>query len=234
MQQQGLSLHFIDNAVNGRMLRVLHPGLYAREEAKLNWKGIVASLQRMAEFPVLVGGLTALNIEGLAHYQERGTLTSVHLYSAAHLPAWLDKLDCEIGRFQWHGTRQLWPETLMTDKKLFREDHWRESLPPVRYSSPEKAIIEVLADVPKAVSFEHVDQLMQGLSTLSPRKLDVVMRASTSIKSKRLFMWLAQRYQHAWLKHLTPQDYDFGSGKRELARDGRLDKTWNITVPKEM
>ncbi|PVF11096.1 hypothetical protein DBO95_26115, partial [Yersinia pestis] len=31
-----------------------------------------------------------------------------------------------------------------------------------------KAIFETLVDVPKAISFEHADELMQGLHNLSP------------------------------------------------------------------
>lgn len=233
LRQQGLSLHFIDNAVKGRVLKVLVPGVYARYESTLTWKGIIASLQRMAEAPVLVGGLSALNLEGLAHYQERGKLSLVHLYSDSPPPAWLGKIDVET-RFKWHGTRQLWQPFKTDEAKFFRQDVWRETLPPVIYSVPEKAIVELLADVPKTISFEHADRLMEGLSNLSPRRLDVILQASTSIKAKRLFMWLAVRHNHPWLKHLKPENYDFGSGKRELASGGRLDKTWNITVPREM
>lgn len=122
----------------------------------------------------------------------------------------------------------------MAEAKYLREDRWRESLPNVLYSGPEKAMLEVLAEVPKNISFEHADQLMQALSNLSPRKLDALLRVSGSVKAKRLFMWLAQRQDHAWLKYLAPEQYEFGSGKRELARSGRLDKVWNITVPREM
>lgn len=233
LRQQGLSLHFIDNAVKGRVLKVLVPGVYARYESTLNWKGIIASLQRMSDAPVGVGGLSALNLEGLAHYQERGKLSLVHLYSDAPPPAWLGKLDGNT-RFKWHGTRQLWQPLKTNEAKFFRQDIWRETLPPVIYSVPEKAIVELLSDVPKFISFEHADRLMEGLSNLSPRRLDVILQASTSIKSKRLFMWLAGRHNHPWLKHLKPENYDFGSGKRELVSGGRLDKAWNITVPREM
>ncbi|MGR7919650.1 type IV toxin-antitoxin system AbiEi family antitoxin domain-containing protein [Zobellella denitrificans] len=84
------------------------------------------------------------------------------------------------------------------------------------------------------ISFEHADQLMQGLHNLSPRKLDALLKACCSIKAKRLFLWLAGRHQHAWLKHLTPENYALGTGKRLLAKGGKLEPIWQITVPKEM
>ena len=88
--------------------------------------------------------------------------------------------------------------------------------------------------MPDGVSFEHADALMQGLHNLSPRKLDVLLMACCNIKVKRLFLWLAERHTHAWFKYLTPEQYDLGSGKRVVAKEGRLAKHWQITVPKEM
>lgn len=229
---QGLNPHFIDNAVKTKTLIALCPGVYTREEMLVNWKGIVTSLQRMAGHPIHVGGLSALDQEGLAHYPSRGQRVAINLYAETALPAWLNKIDSHL-HFAWHSTRRLWPASLMQEEQFLREDHWRESLPPLHYSTPEKAILEVLMDIPRTMSFEHADQLMQGLSNFSPKKMDALLRASSSIKSKRLFLSLAQRHNHAWFKYLKPDEYELGTGKREIERGGRLDKTWNITVPKE-
>lgn len=233
LEVQGLNPHFIDNAVKSGTLISLTPGVYVRDPAPLLWKGIITSLQRMMQHPIHVGGLTALNLEGLAHYQLRGKSASVQLYSIAPMPIWPSKLNVNA-QFVCHSTQRIWPESLMYEIKYLREEHWNESLPSLRYSTPEKAILEVLTEVPKTISFEHADQLMQGLSTLSPRKMDELLRACSSIKAKRLFMWLAERHNHAWFKYLKPDKYDFGSGKRELARGGKLDNKWNITIPREM
>jgi hypothetical protein len=39
-------------------------------------------------------------------------------------------------------------------------------LPPVYFSCPEKAMLEVLMDLPDAVTFEHDNELMLGLVSL--------------------------------------------------------------------
>lgn len=232
LNAQGLNPHFIDNAVKTKTLIALSPGVYVRETSLVSWKGVVVSLQRMAQHPVHVGGLSALNQDGLAHYQSRSKRVHIDLYAETALPAWINKIDDNL-YFQWHSTRRLWPNALMQERKYLREDNWLAPLPPLLYSTPEKAMLEALIDVPTTMSFEHADQLMQGLSNLSPRKVDALLRASTSIKGKRLFLWLAQQHNHSWFKYLKPEEYDLGVGKREIARGGRLDKTWNITVPKE-
>lgn len=233
LKTQGLSLHFLDNAVRNQTLIPLIAGVYARQEARLSWKSVIASLQRMSDAPIHVGGLTALELEGLGHYLSRGGKPRVQLYSDSALPRWLGRIDISA-QFEWHGTRRLWPDTVMQDNKYLRQDSWQESLPPLHYSCPEKAILELLVAVPRNISFEHADQLMQGLHNLSPRKLDVLLKVCCSIKAKRLFLWLADRHQHAWLKHLTPDQYELGTGKRLIAQSGRLDPAWHITVPKEM
>jgi len=233
LEAQGLNLHFLDNAVRSQTLVPLATGVYVRQEARLSWKGIVASLQRMSHTPIHVGGLTGLELEGLGHYLSKGNKPTVLLCSDAALPRWLFRIDTPT-LFKWQGTRRLWPETLMQNKHYLRQDTWQTSLPPLLYSCPEKAFFELLAAVPDNISFQHADQLMQGGYNLSPRKLNDLLQTCLSIKVKRLFLWLAGRHQHAWLKHLTPNNYALGRGKRLLARGGKLDATWQITVPKEM
>ena len=233
LQAQGLSLHFLDNAVRSQTLIPLTAGVYSRQEARISWKGIVASLQRMAVEPVHVGGLSALAIEGLSHYLSNGVMPQVHLYCQESLPRWLGRIDIQA-HFVWHGTQRLWPDSLMNERKYFREDSWQESLPALLYACPEMAILEILNEVPTTISFEHADELLQGLHNLSPRKLDALLKSCRSIKAKRLFLWLACRHQHAWLKYLTAEHYELGSGKRVIAERGRLEPTWQITVPREM
>ena len=233
LRDRGLSLSFLDNAVRSQTLIPLIAGVYARQEARLTWKGIVASLQRMSDIPVHLGGLSALELEGREHYLTKASRPVVQLYSERALPRWLTRIDSSA-RFEWQGSRRLWPTAMMADDSYLRQEEWQSSLPPLYYSCPEKAFLELLAAVPDTISVEHADRLMEGLYNLSPRKLDTLMKACVSVKVKRLFLWLAERHQHAWLKHINPGQYALGAGKRSLVKGGKLDPTWQITVPREM
>ncbi|MFN2360978.1 MAG: type IV toxin-antitoxin system AbiEi family antitoxin domain-containing protein [Marinobacter sp.] len=230
---QGLNLHFVDNAIRSRTLLPLASGVYALHEKSVRWPGVVASLQRMSEKPIHVGGLTALDLAGLTHFLSTNSEVGVHLFSESPLPGWIKRIQV-VARFEHHSTLRLWPESVMTNPNFLREYSWQEGLPSIKYSCPEKALLEVLTEVPSAVSFEHADALMQGLSSLSPRKIDALLRACRNIKVKRLFLWLAERNRHVWFKRLEPDAYDLGSGKRVLAQHGRLHPRWFITVPREM
>ena len=230
---QSLNQHFVDNAVRSKTLLPLANGVFTQFSEQLDWKGAVASLQRMSSAPVHVGGLSALELAGLTQYVRRPGVGQVHLYSSAPLPRWLPRLNLGVN-FVGHSIRTLWQETVMEDSAYVKQEQWREGLPPVLFSCPEKAMLEVLADVPHKISFEHADELMQGMQNLSPRKLDSLLRACVSVKVKRLFFWLADRQQFAWLGKLDSSQYDLGSGKRLIATQGRLDSKWLITVPKQM
>lgn len=233
LQVQGLSLHYLDNSVRRGALDVLTPGVFCRADASLTWQGVVTSLQRMSSTPVHVGGLTALKLHGVSHYVNRDERPTVGLYSRDQLPTWVDRVDV-AATFEWHGTKRLWAESVMLNQDLVRRLEWQKGMPELTISSVEKAYLEVLKDVPQHVSFEHADELLQGLHNLSPSKLDMLLTGCLNVKVKRLFFWLAERNQQPWFKYLTPADYNLGSGKRVIAVDGRLEKKWQITVPKDM
>ncbi len=230
---QGIGAHALDNAVKSETLLPLASGVYTQYTRNIRWEGVVASLQRMQEAPVHVGGLSALALAGLAQYLSLSPKHFVRLYSPSKLPGWLGRLSLS-DTFEGHGTRTLWPEMLMLNDKYVKEHQWEEGLPPVLFSCPEKAILEVLAGLPGLVSFEHADELMQGLVNLSPRKLDALLNVCSNIKVKRLFFWLAQRQNYPWFKKLDRSKYDLGSGKRVIAKGGKLDNDYLITVPKDM
>ena len=76
--------------------------------------------------------------------------------------------------------------------------------------------------------------LMEGLRNLSPRRLQELLADCRSVKVKRLFLWFAERHNHAWLKKLDRSVIDLGHGKRMLVRGGKLDTKYNITVPGDL
>lgn len=239
LAEQGLSAHALDNAVKTDTLLLLATGVYSQYSRSVSWEGVVASMQRMERRedeqlpPVVVGGLSALSLSGLSQYLSFGNTPHIHLYAAGKLPTWLARLSLPV-EFKGHSTSKLWPESLSKDKAFVKEYEWEAELPPVYFSCPEKAILEVLTDLPENVSFEHADELMQGLVNLSPRKLDTLLTACKSVKAKRLFFWLAKRQAYPWFSKLQVKNYDLGSGKRVVAKGGKLDAEYLITVPSHM
>lgn len=245
LAEQGLSAHALDNAVKTETLLLLATGVYSQYSRSVSWEGVVASMQRMEKdnknenenenenVPPVVGGLSALGLSGLSQYLSLGNTPHIHLYGQGKLPTWLARLSLPM-KFDGHSTSKLWPESVLQDKAFIKEHEWEAELPPVYFSCPEKAMLELLMNLPNRVTFEHADELMQGLVNLSPRKLDVLLKACKSVKVKRLFFWLAKRQAYPWFSKLNVEDYDLGSGKRVVAKGGKLDVDYLITVPSNM
>lgn len=244
LAEQGLSAHALDNAVKTETLLLLATGVYSQYSRSVSWEGVVASMQRMEKGdtgggntekvpPVVVGGLSALGLSGLSQYLSLGNTPHVHLYAQGKLPTWLARLSLSA-KFEGHSTSKLWPEWLLKDKAFIKEHEWEPELPLVYFSCPEKAMLELLMGLPDAITFEHADELMQGLVNLSPKKLDVLLTACKSVKVKRLFFWLAKRQSYPWLSKLNVAHYNLGSGKRVVAKGGKLDTDYLITVPSHM
>ncbi|MGE0674951.1 MAG: type IV toxin-antitoxin system AbiEi family antitoxin domain-containing protein [Methylibium sp.] len=221
--------------------------VYQRPRGPLGWQQVVISLQTLLARNLVVGGRTALELHGFAHYLQQRT-TSVYLYGPDKPPTWLQDLDVGV-RFVYRNDRRLFrqqrastaPHRLdaETESTAARPDSmvaqpWGPWRWPLVLSSPERAVLELLDELPDHESFHQADMLMEGLSTLSPTRLQSLLADCRSVKVKRLFFFFADRHRHAWLKRLDRSVIDLGSGKRMLVKGGRFDAKHLITVPETL
>jgi hypothetical protein len=207
--------------------------VYRRSRTPLTWQQTVISLQTLLDLPLIVGGRTALEQLGYAHYLST-EMQEVHLYGPKRPPTWLDSLPLDV-TFHWHNSLRLFPGDANAPPEpspvMFSA---AEMHLPIRYSSRERAILELLDELPERESFHQVDALMEGLSDLSPRRLQTLLEACASVKVKRLFLFFADRHRHAWRSRLDVSRIHLGSGKRVLAKGGKLDPTYQITVASDL
>src|ERR1035437_48116 len=231
LEAQGIQGYTIDNYVKGSRLTVLEKGVYALANTKVSWQSLVASLPRLVDEPAVVGGLTALELQGFAQYLQLGGGSVVNLHSRASCPRWLMRLFGSLNvELRWHTTGLLWTGGTPRQPAV-RDWVWREDDPTLSISAPEQALLELLLGIPDQVSFEHADQIMEGLTQLSPSRVTALLGDCRSVKVKRLFFWLADRHPFPWRKHLVAENFDLGSGKRVLQPKGKLDGKYLITVP---
>ncbi len=227
-------------------------GVYRRPGGPLTWEHVVISLQMLLKRPFTVGGRTALELQGYGHYLRQET-REVHLYGPEHLPSWLEALRLATS-FSYHNNRRLFgDETPLSDsidlEKHTRENDGRQPASarydliqqawghwnwPLVISSPERAILELLDQLPNRESFHQADMLMESLTNLRPRFLQEFLERCRSVKVKRLFFFFADRHEHAWRKHLDKQAINLGKGVRLLARGGRFNSAYQITVPEDL
>lgn len=233
LEGQGYSSALRSQYVRAGWLHSPARRVYRRSQSQLTWEQVVISLQYLMDLPLTVGGRTALEELGYAHYLS-AQMREVHLYGPTRAPTWLADLPLDID-FQWHNSLRLFPGDADAPPAPQPVMYSAAGMSlPIRYSSKERALLELLDELPHRESFHQVDMLMEGMTDLSPRRLQTLLEACASVKVKRLFFFFADRHRHAWRSRLEMERVDLGAGKRVLVKGGKLDPTYQITVPSDL
>jgi hypothetical protein len=215
-------------------LTKLRTGVYIRSGRPPQWQDAVHGLLEQNGIPVRIAGLTSFSLQGRSHYMKNHEhAVWLGLPSGVVLPTWFREFPNEAAlkpkrkHPQWELIRTAKISSLST-KDFVHLETGGSKLPA---SNQELAIYEILEAVPKLISFEHAAELFQGLVNLSPRKIQSLLARSSSIKTNRLFLFLADHYQMPWRPRVNDAEINLGSGKRQIVKGGKLDKTYHITVP---
>jgi hypothetical protein len=217
-------------------------GVYMRAGGRLQWDGVVRSLQVGEGLPLHVGGRFALALQGHEHYLRLGDAGTITLYGPVPPPGWVGKLTMEQ-RFEYQGKGPFdLPAVSFTaevsEKTLSEAGLALHSTAPgvdaLVCSTPERAMLELCDGVSDAAGVYEADALMQAMTTLRPQRVGLLLRHCRSIKAKRLFLALADRHRHAWLSHVPLDRVELGRGKRALVPGGRLHPTYQITLPGDL
>ena len=202
-------------------------GAYILYGDKVEWPGALYALQTQLGLYVHPGGKTALELKGYAHYLPTDK-AKVSLYGKQGqvLPSWFkgERLGVDI---VMTGTN-LFPGSSQEGLSEFNEKSFA-----IEISSPERAAMEMLHLVPGKIGFKEAFLIMENLVSLRPHTVQRLLDMCRSIKVKRLFMYMAEKQEHSWVSELDPSRIDFGNGKRMIVPNGKYDRKYRITVPKE-
>lgn len=241
---------WLERIVRGVYLRPAYlPGV-PETRMPLDWRQVVVSLQMVMHRPLVVGGRSALELNGYAHVVGLRGMREIHLYGDEAPPHWLRALPIPT-EIVCHNAGRLFPggaaeqslgvlrNTLASDIVAEPQDlhdglAWQRTGDerwPMMVSAPERAVLELLEELPHKETFEQADMLMEGLFSLRPQQMSDLLRSCRSVKAKRLLLWFAERHGHAWSGRVDMRGISLGSGKRMLVPGGRLDRKYGITVP---
>jgi hypothetical protein len=224
LESRGVNRKLAHRYVKAGWLDRVGSGAYARAGDTVSWRGAIYALQRHAQVSVWPGGETALALHGFGQYLQFGR-ESLRLWcqSSHRLPSW-------FRNYNWNADLQVRQAVLFTNQKfpipLYHQEHFS-----IVISPPERAAFEVVYEVSDASSFEWAAELIQGLVNLRPKPMQEYFEACTSIRVKRILMFLASHYRLPWFDRLDRSRIDLGQGKRQVVKGGRLDSQFDITVP---
>ncbi|MCY4234159.1 MAG: type IV toxin-antitoxin system AbiEi family antitoxin domain-containing protein [Bacteroidetes bacterium] len=202
------------------------------ELGKITWETVLISLQRLLNYDIHLGGRNALDKAGYAHFIMMGDGQRIDFYGSA--PSWLNRLPTR-------DNIVVTKSTLFEDHRIGIVDHnylkdqsdwaagiWRW---PIKVSTPERAILELIDQLNGKSDFEYVQLYFESLVSLNPELLMELLQSCRSIKARRLFFVYADYYQHSWRKHLDTSSINFGHGPRMLVPNGRFHPIYKISLP---
>jgi len=202
-------------------------GAYILYGDKVEWPGVLYTLQTQLSLDVHAGGKTSLELKGYAHYLPAEQRT-VFLYGRPGLvfPTWFKRarLGMEIALIRTN----LFPATKELGFSEFKEKDFI-----LKISAPERAAMEMLHLVPGKVGFDEAFLIMGNLATLRAEMVQRLLAQCRSIKVKRLFLYMAEKHGHSWVSGLDVSRLDLGKGKRRIVPKGSFDRKYRITVPRD-
>lgn len=227
----GFSHQLLHKYCRNGILNSLGTGAFYRPQAEIELDGILIGLQRYYEEPAgHLGGVSALNRLGHAHYLPLAGENRFEIWYPKKLPSWARKVRFKEGVLVQQTKRLFQPgaETLGLVKWPTKIRDWT-----VLISSAERAIFEALEIVDGTeATFIHASEIFEGLTGLRPKLVTDLLKACRSIKAKRLFLFLAAHHNHAWVKRLKTSEFELGKGIRQIVKGGTFDREFRITIPK--
>lgn len=200
-------------------------GALKRPGESITWQGGIYALQAQAGLPFHPGAMTALTLQGFAHYVRVNAEVTLFSPRGVKLPTWFTRHD-------W-GTPVRHFATSMLPQDLGLVDHDEKNFV-IRISGLERAMLECLHLAPREFDLVECFQVMEGLGGLRPAVVQQLLESCNSVKAKRLFLYMAERAGHAWLTYVDLGSIDLGSGVRSLAKAGTFVPDYQLVLPREL
>lgn len=222
LSQQGLSRTEQVSYVKSGWLERVHRGVYKIKGSELKLYPTLKALSIQSDFCYHVGALSALELRGYSHFGQLGK-QKVFLYSQKELPKWMVTDDWDMNIIDNNTNK--YGDIGLTE---IENDNVT-----IRISAPERAFLESLDLIPEYANPMDLYYIMEMLSTLRPRIIiDLLEKAS--IKTRRLFLFMADKAKHPWFDDLDLNRIALGSGDRSITPGGVYNAKYKIVIPKEL
>jgi hypothetical protein len=189
--------------------------------------GALFALQNVEKLSIHIGGRSALELQGLAHYLQINSYeTTLFINDRAKLPLWFESND-------WNTKTTIFRLSVFEGETIGMIDFQEGGLT-MKISNPARAIMECLALCPDKFPLSESYELMEGLGALRPAKVQELLENCKLLKVKRLFLYFAEKANHGWFKYLDISKIYLGVGNRSLVESGVLVPKYKLVLPGEL
>lgn len=220
LEKQGVSRSLRCAYKKNGWLKSFGNGAYSKLNDNIELDGSIYALQQQLNFSFHVGGVSALAKLGINHNIAFNRKTYIYGCRAEKVPNWFKENYSE--NIEIVKSEFLPPKLGLVD--FVNKDF------SIKISSQERAILEMIYLTPNKNSVKEIYQLMETMSILKPKLIQELLENCSSIKVKRVFLYLADKLNYPWFKKLDISKIDLGSGKRTIEKGGKLDKKYNIVI----
>ncbi|MGN0236692.1 MAG: type IV toxin-antitoxin system AbiEi family antitoxin domain-containing protein [Lepagella sp.] len=225
LERSGISRSEITDYTKSGWLQRIATGVYRFDGDTPTIYGILSSYQQKGMLTYHIGAASALELRGFTHYITMGT-PSVVIFTPLRpgLPKWINSIDLGV-------------HIVDVSTKIFGDFGLEEMENDGRrlmVATPERAIMECILLSPTHYNLTDVYYLMEMLSSLRSRLVQQLLENCTSIKVKRMFLYMAEKSQHRWFGKLDLSSVSLGSGTRSYSKGGVKNAKYNIVIPKEL
>lgn len=226
MKENGISYELQRRYRESDWLTPVAPGVMARAGEAPTLFGALSSFNKQTGKHFFIGGLSALELSGIAHYVPMGRqVVYVGYPKGEWVPVWFK-------RYDW-GVDLLCVTSEYFDSETGLTTMMQGSFE-IIVSTPERAFMECLNLVPRQYNLMDLFHVMEQLTALRPWMVQALLEQNNSVKIKRLFLYMAEKASHEWFSSLELSKIYTGSGKRKIVPDGVYDSKYQIVLPEEL
>ncbi len=226
LEEQGISRDLQKRYKKNGWLETLGPGAYKRPGDQVQWRGGLYAIQYQAEMGIHAGALTSLSLQGHSHYLRMNN-EKVFLFSGRKttLPLWFKN-------YSWGNLIEHTKSSFLPDDLALTG--YEEKNFDIIVSTPERAVLECLYLTPNKFDLMECYHLIEGLANLRPSVMQELLEKCSSIKVKRLFLFMSTKAQHQWVTFIKQEKIDTGKGDRSIVKGGTYNAEYQISLPKEL
>jgi hypothetical protein len=195
-------------------------GVYKLPNSNLSIEGLLHCLQDDLSLNLHAGAKTALEMGGVRHFYREEEKVYLFIDGKSNVPLWVRNFYKKakiIRSSRWNQKKFLYnPGTKEFDFFISRK---------------ELAIWEQIELINRGETFEETAQLFELLTSLDPKLINELIK-DASLKAKRIFSFLADQYNHPWVKGLDKSLLDSGQSEITVEKGGKYLKEYHLIIPR--
>jgi hypothetical protein len=225
LSHNGYESSLLNSYIKSGWIESYGTGAYCLKNDHIEWTGALSSIQNQLSSSFIPGGRTALELHGRGHFIRNSNTVFIYGPQYEYLPKWFTGKTWDNNKLKIIKSK-LFPENF--DKGIQTIQVKEYSL---KVSMIERALFELTYNIPDMISFEEAGYLFESMLDLNPELVQTLLESCNYIKVKRLFLYFADLKKLPCLEKVSLKNVDLGKGKRVIAKNGKYDSKYKITVP---